>query len=230
MNRVLIRIAAIGLVLATALLLAAGFATDWRFGGKGDFTGPGDTPLRATAGEKVWMPQGDAIAISLPATIHYSAAGKPAVTVRAPAAMLATIRYGSGKLGRSSQPWFGRLQGKIDVTLSGVTLHTISLAGAADADLGTLHQDRLSLAMVGASDVRGAGTLDDLNLSLTGASDARLGRLVVKRLNLTAVGASDATVAATESANISAVGASDIHFTQKPPKLNTQLVGNSSVH
>ncbi len=174
---------------------------------------------------------GDRAGIAVPATVHYQAGGQPRVIVRGPADLLKRVRYDHGELGleRSLFDWSNDDE-RLDVTLTGMTLHKVGLAGRVDLDMGQIHQDRLDISISGRGSVAASGKADDLSLRISGSGDYQLGKLAAKSLDVRISGSGQVSAASADHARVSISGSGDVHFASAMPKdISTSISGSGSV-
>jgi hypothetical protein len=192
----------------------------------------GEKPAAQTADRLEWAwDGGDRIGIALPATVHYQAGGNPRVVVRGPADLLARVRYDHGDLGleRSLFDWSSDGE-KLDVTLTGMTLHKVGLAGRVDMTMGEIHQDRLDISIAGRGTVEASGGADELSLKIAGSGDYQLGKLAAKSLEVRIAGSGQVAAASADRARVSITGSGDVHFASAMPKdISTDITGSGSV-
>jgi hypothetical protein len=195
-----------------------------------DFSG--EKPAVQTADRVEWAwDGGDRAGIAVPATVHYQAGGQPRVIVRGPADLLKRVRYDHGELGleRTLFDW-NTGDEKLDVTLTGMTLHKVGLAGRVDLDMGEIHQDRLDLSIAGRGTVAASGSADDLSVRISGSGDYQLGKLAAKSLEVRIAGSGQVAAASADHARVSISGSGDVHFASAMPKdISTSITGSGSV-
>jgi len=133
----------IALCLFSLALAVPALARSWD-----DFT-PQDPSLKQS-GHWEWAWDGeDNLGVNVGATVHYVAGGPARIVATGPDALLEKLRVGQGEI-RWCEDCSIR-GGRLDITVSGVTLHKVALhGGGGDIQLGRLDQDRLRLAISGA--------------------------------------------------------------------------------
>jgi hypothetical protein len=192
----------------------------------------GEPPAIKTTDRLEWAwDGGDRVGIALPATVHYQAGGQPRVIVRGPADLLTRVRYDHGELGleRSLFDWNSGGE-KLDVTLTGMTLRKVGLAGKVDMTMGEIHQDRLDLSIAGRGTVEASGSADDLSLRIAGSGDYQLGKLAAKSLAVRIAGSGQVAAAGADHARVSISGSGDVHFAAAMPgDIRTSITGSGSV-
>jgi hypothetical protein len=211
-------------LLASTILPLAGAAL------ADDFAG--EKPAVQTAGRLEWAWDGGyRVGIALPATVHYQAGGSPRVIVRGPADLLKRVRYDHGDLGleRTLFDWNSGDE-KLDVTLTGMTLRQVGMAGRVDLEMGEIHQDRIGFAIVGRGSVEASGSADDLSLKIAGSGDYKLGKLAAKSLEVKITGSGQVDAGAADHAKVAITGSGDVHFAAAMPKdISTSITGSGTV-
>lgn len=167
---------------------------------------------------------GDRLEIDVPATVQLVSGTTPRLTIRATADALARLRVHQGVIDMSASPYFWD-HDHIDVTLSGVTLRDIALAGSGKLVLGHIDQDRLAVSLSGAGEAQGEGRVDDLEATISGTGDLRFGRLAAKTASLTISGVGNADINASDQAEITLSGVGNARLLTRPKKLVQHISG-----
>ncbi len=192
----------------------------------------GEKPAVQTADRLEWAwDGGDKVGIAVPATVHYQPGGTPRVIVKGPSDLLARVRYDHGELGlaRSMFDWNWNGE-KLDVTLTGMTLRQVGLAGRVDMDMGALKQDRLQISIAGRGTVEASGHADDLSLKIAGSGEYRLGKFSAGSMQVRIAGSGQVEAATADRADVHIAGSGDVHFVSAMPKdLETHISGSGSV-
>src|SRR5258705_4146615 len=131
-------------------------------------------PSLKQSGHWEWAWDGDdGLGVNVAATVHYVAGGPARITVSGPDDLLEKLRVGQGQI-----RWCEDCSikgGRLDITVSGVTLHNVALhGGGGDIQLGRLDQDRLRLAISGTGRVSAGGRIDQHELAISGSRHALL--------------------------------------------------------
>jgi len=215
------------LVLATGLLIgvpAIGAALGDDF--------DGEAPAVKTADRVEWAwDGGDRAEIAVPATVHYQAGGAPRVIVRGPADLLDRVRYQNGEL-KMKDRLFGDTDNhgeKLYVTLTGMKLQTVELAGRVDMDMGEIHQDELQLSIAGRGSLDASGNADNLSLHIAGSGDYHLGRLAARTVRVDIAGSGQVDAASPSSARINIVGSGQVRFAAMPKDISTNIIGSGRI-
>ena len=215
-------------VLAAGLLISAsafGVALGDDFEGK--------TPAVKTATQVEWVwDGGDKAEIAVPATVHYQASGTPRVIVKGPADLIDRVRFQDGEL---KMQW--RLFGdndnnkgeRLDVTITGVKLRQVGLAGRVDMDMGEIHQPELQLSIAGRGSLNASGSADNLMLHIAGSGDYNLGKLAAKTVKVDIAGSGHVESTSPQSARVSIVGSGEVHFTAMPQDISTNIIGSGRI-
>ncbi|MCP5410560.1 MAG: DUF2807 domain-containing protein [Alphaproteobacteria bacterium] len=168
------------IALAALTLLAAmpAAAEPWH----DDFTPRAPDVVRPGHMEWAWDGS-DGLGVSVPATVHYQRGGPVRIVITGPDATLRHLRVGQGQIRHDNSPGLFR-DGHLDITVSGVALHDVMLAGSPDMDLGRLDQDELNLAIHGSGKARAEGRVDRLRLAIHGSGEAMLGQIRAQRADV----------------------------------------------
>ena len=121
---------------------------------------------------------------------------------------------------------------KLKAYVSFTALDRLTASGASDVFVdGVIAGDRLSISLSGASDFKGAVNVRQLQMEQSGASDAHLTGAVSGLASIHSTGASNikAYDLVTESCDVRASGAADIHITVNK-ELTADLSGASNVY
>jgi len=210
--------------LALCLLSMAtvpAMAKDWD-----DFT-PREPSLKQ-AGHWEWTWDGDdGLGVSVPASVHVIAGGPARISVTGSDEMLARLRIGQGRIKLCNDC---RASGKLDITVSGVSLHAVALLGAGgEIALGALSQDRLNLAISGTGKVSAGGRIDRVALAISGTGDVDLGDAAVQRADIHIAGSGNVRITPHEEANIHVAGSGKVRMAKAPARLNQMVVGSGGV-
>ncbi len=215
-------------VLAAGLLISAS-----AFGvALGDDFFEGKTPAVKTADRVEWAwDGGDKAGIAIPATVHYQASGSPRVIVRGPADLIDRVRFQDGEL---KMQWrlFGNDNSngeRLDVTITGVKLRQVGLAGRVDMDMGEIHQDELQLSIAGSGRFDASGSADNLMLHIAGSGDYNLGKLAAKTVKVDIAGSGHVDTTSPQSARVSIVGSGEVHFVAMPQDISTNIIGSGRI-
>ena len=214
--------------LASALLISASaicVALGDEFEGK--------APAVKTADRVEWAwDGGDRAEIAVPATVHYQRGGSPRVIVTGPADLIDRVRFQDGEL-KLKEVLFGDngdTRGeKLDVTLTGMTLHDVGIAGRVDMDMGEIHQDALKLSIAGRGTFNASGNADDLSLHIAGSGDYHLGKLAAHTVRVDIAGSGDVESSSPQSARVSIVGSGQVHFVAMPKDISSNILGSGRI-
>ena len=192
-----------------------------------DFT-PREPSLKQS-GHWEWTWDGnDGLGVSVAATVHYVASGPARITVTGPEDLLEKLRVGQGQI-----RWCEDCRirgGKLDITVSGVTLHNVALhGGGGDIQMGRLDQHRLRMAISGSGRMSAGGRIDQLDLAISGSGDASLGDASVRRANIHISGSGDVDVTPRDEANVHVSGSGNIRMKAMPARLNQKVSGSGGV-
>jgi hypothetical protein len=192
----------------------------------------GEAPAVKTADRLEWAwDGGDHAEIALPATVHYQASGTPRVIVRGPADLLDRVRFQDGEL-KLKERLFGNNSTngeRLDVTITGVKLREVGLAGRVDMDMGEIHQDELRLSIAGKGTFNASGNADDLSLHIAGSGDYELGKLAARSIRVDIAGSGQINAASPASAHISIVGSGQVRFATMPKDISTNIIGSGRI-
>ena len=195
-----------------------------------DFDGEAPAVKTATQVEWAWD-GGDRAEIAVPATVHYQAGGTPRVIVRGPADLLDRVRYQNGAL-KMKDRLFGNTENHgetLDVTLTGMKLEKVELAGRVDMDMGEIHQDQLQLSIAGRGRFNVSGSADNLTLHVAGSGDYELDKLAARTMQVGIAGSGHVDSASPQSARISIVGSGEVHFVTMPKDISTNIIGSGRI-
>ena len=216
-----------------SLFLAAGILVSVSAGSVAlgdDFEG--NAPAVKTADRVEWAwDGGDKAEIAVPATVHYQASGTPRVIVRGPADLIDRVRFQDGEL-KMQWKLFGDNENngeRLDVTITGVELRQVGLAGRVDMDMGEIHQDELQLSIAGSGRFDASGSADNLSLHVAGSGDYRLGKLAARSVRVDIAGSGHVDTTSPQSARVSIVGSGEVHFVAMPADISTNIIGSGRI-
>ena len=192
----------------------------------------GEKPAVQTADRVEWAwDGGDRVGIAVPATVHYQQGGSPRVIVKGPAGLLSRVRYDHGQLGLVRSPFDWNWDGeKLDVTLTGMTLHQVALAGRVDMDMGALKQDRLQVSIAGRGTVEASGHADELLLKIAGSGEYKFDKLSAGTMQVKIAGSGQVDAGSADHADVDIAGSGDVHFASAMPKdIQTHISGSGTV-
>ena len=195
-----------------------------------DFEGEAPAVKTATRVEWAWD-GGDRAEIAVPATVHYQAGGTPRVIVRGPADLLDRVRYQNGEL-KMKDRLFGDTDNHgetLDVTLTGMKLQKVELAGRVDMDMGEIHQDELQLSIAGRGSFNASGNADDLSVHVAGSGDYQLGKLAARTMRVDIAGSGQVEAASPSTARINIVGSGQVRFAAMPKDISTNIIGSGRI-
>lgn len=119
---------------------------------------------------------------------------------------------------------------KLEIVISTPDLKKFVFAGAGEANLANIKNDKLEIVMSGAGSVSASGETKDADITLSGAGsvDAKNLHAVDARVNSTGVGSVD--IYATGQLDASAVGVGEINYYGKPKSVNKKATGMGSIN
>jgi autotransporter translocation and assembly factor TamB len=219
-------IASIGLSLGLIFLALAFITTT---GMSRDFTGRAPTAQSEGRLEWTWD-GGDRARIGVPGTVHYQAGGAPRVTVRGPADLLKRVRFQDGEL-TLEQDWFdgGSHGERLDITLTGMTLRDIGIAGSARMDMGEIHQNDLKVSISGSGRFNASGSADDLSLRVSGSGGCDVGALAARAVRVDISGSGHVAAASPQSAEVSISGSGQLRFAAIPRDISSHISGSGRI-
>lgn len=109
---------------------------------------------------------------------------------------------------------FGGSDVSVEITVP--TLVGVSVDGSGDLDLPELDGGSLEVSVDGSGNVRGSGTLDELDATADGSGDIDLGDVTVQRATLDVSGSGDADVHVVSALDVSVSGSGDVHYAGDP--------------
>lgn len=186
-------------------------------------------PALVQPGHREWTwDGGDSLSVEAPVTMHYSADGPARIVATGPDEMLEHLRIGQGHI-RADDDWHFRDGGRVTVTVTGVTVHRIALAGSGNATLDGLKLDRLRLLLAGSGSVTGTGRADWVELSIAGSGAADLAHLSARRADITIAGSGDVALSPREEARVTITGSGAVHMAARPIRFTQKVVGSGNV-
>jgi hypothetical protein len=224
MKTVLVTMGVALLVLAATASFARDDDRDWR-----DDDYAARAPVVQQSGRYEWnWDGGDSLTLAIPATTHYVPAGSPRIVITASEDFLSHVRVGNGRI-RMERDWRNARGERAEVTITGVTVHNITLAGTGRVNLEKLDLDRLHLTVAGSGALTGEGRVDDLDLTVAGSGDSDLSRLSVRRANIHIAGSGRVALTPRDQANLSVAGSGTVHMAAMPPRISQSIIGSGGV-
>lgn len=119
---------------------------------------------------------------------------------------------------------------KLQIVISAPDLKKFVFAGAGEANLANIKNDKIEIVMSGAGSVSASGETKEADITLSGAGsvDAKNLHAVDAKVNSTGVGSVD--IYATGQLDASAVGVGEINYYGKPKSVNRKAVGIGSIN
>jgi hypothetical protein len=208
-----------GMVLL-ALAATTAFARD------GDDNFVPREPSLKQSGHYEWNWDGkDGLSLEAPVSLRYTPGGSPRIVATGPDDMLAHLRIGQGRI-RVDDDWHYSGRDRIEVTVTGVTVHNIALSGSGQAKLEKLDLDRLNLAISGSGSVKGDGRSDRVNLSISGSGNADLANLTTRSANIHISGSGNVKLSPRDEANIATSGSGTVRMAARPAHFTQALSGS----
>jgi hypothetical protein len=195
--------------------------------------GDDDDAVRAPAvqqsGHYEWdWDGGDSLTLAIPAATRYVSTGSPRIVITGSDDFLAHVRVGNGRI-RMARDWRNGRGERAQVTITGVTVHNITLAGSGRVTLEKLDLDRLHLTLAGSGALAGDGRADQLDLTVAGSGDCDLSRLAVGRANIHIAGSGQVRLTPRDQASLSVAGSGTVHMAALPPRISQSIVGSGGV-
>jgi len=167
----------------------------------------------------------DSLTIGIPASVRYTPEGAPRIVITGPDELLSHIRLDRGQIGIRQENW--RYRGdRAQVTITGITVREITLAGSGRVALEKLNQDRLRLTVAGSGALTGGGRVDRLDVTVAGSGSSDLSQLAVRRANIDIAGSGNVKLTPRDEANLSVAGSGTLRMTARPAKLTQSIVGS----
>jgi uncharacterized membrane protein len=174
-----------------------------------------------------WTP-GASMGISLPAEVHWRPAQQARACIRGTARQIEHITLEDLQL-RGKFKWKLFRPHTIRVELEGPAIGEWAIAGSGDLFLHELSQDVLSLKIAGSGDVVVTGAVQTLNIDIAGSGDVDAGKLQQRRTTVRIAGHGDASIAPTESADLTIVGSGDITVYGQPEQITRNIIGAGDI-
>jgi len=186
-------------------------------------------PSLVRPGHWEWSWDGDdGLSLEAPVTVHYRTSGPARIVADGPDEVLKHLRIGQGHI-RADNDWHFLNADAVTVTVTGVTVHKIALAGSGSAAVEGLALDHLRLSVSGSGSVTAAGRADQVDVALSGSGSAGLARLAVQRANINIAGSGDVMLSPREEAHVSITGSGAVHMTSRPAIFTEKMVGSGAV-
>ncbi|MBN9588016.1 MAG: hypothetical protein BGN85_14310 [Alphaproteobacteria bacterium 64-11] len=186
-------------------------------------------PSVSKPGYREWAWDGkDGLGVSVPATVHYERGGPARIVITGPEDTLTHLRVGQGQIRHDNSRDLFR-EGRLEITVSGVTLRAVMLAGSPTIELGRLDQDRLSLAINGSGVAGGEGRVDQVKLAIHGSGKADFGGVTARRADISIAGSGTVSVGPREAANIAITGSGIVRLTARPAELHRAITGSGDI-
>lgn len=209
--------------LVLGLLVVGASARDW------DGFTPREPALRQP-GHQEWAWDGsDGLGVAVSGTVHYQRGGPARISISGPDDVLRFVRVGQGQI-RYCEDCRDVPRTQLDITVSGVPLRRVSLAGSGgDIQLGRLDQDELKVSIAGTGRVSAEGRIDDVKLSIAGSVNANLEKVAARRADIHIAGSGDVRLTPRDEANIHVAGSGNVRMTAPPARLNQHITGSGGM-
>ena len=208
--------------LLLGLLSVGADARDW------DSFTPREPALRQP-GHQEWVWDGsDGLGVSVSGIVHYQRGGPARISITGPDAILEKLRVGQGQIRYCEDCRVSRTP--LDITVSGVPLRTVSLAGSGgDIRMGRLDQNELRLSIAGTGQISAEGRIDEVKLSIAGSGNANLEKVAARRADIHIAGSGDVSLTPRDEANIHVAGSGNVRMTAAPARLNQSITGSGGM-
>lgn len=207
-------------VLAASEIFAEGF----------DFTP--SMPAVDQPGHKEWIWDGGrSLGLGVPAILHYRRGGPARIVITGPEELLRHVRVGDGRI-ESDHDWsWHSLDGgdRLDITVSGVPLDHVSLAGGGKLLLGHLEQDTFSIDIGGSGTASAEGKVDHLRVNIGGSGKVEFAQLASADARVTIAGSGDVAVAPANQADVTIAGSGEVRLQTKPAHLHSAIIGSGRI-
>jgi hypothetical protein len=186
--------------------------------GSGDGQGTGERHLRWT--------EGDAVEISLPATVRFLGGDVGDIVVRGSSDLIGHVEIDGRRIKLDCR---GAARNQdIEIDLPG-RFRRVGLSGSGQVVMDNLSQHTLALRIAGSGNVIGKGMVDHLHVTLAGSGNAQLANLAVKELKVEISGSGNVDAAPKDEADIKISGSGDVRLHGKPAKFKSRIAGSGQV-
>jgi len=156
--------------------------------------------------------------------------GKPALAITSDSNLMPLITTTlSGNTLQIDQQQNLRPTRGITIIISSAALKEVELNGAVTLTASNVQGGEFKLEANGASSIRAAGAVTNLEVSFSGASSLNAKGLSAQMANVSISGASSADVTATESLDVSISGAGAVTYGGNPKQVNKDISGAGSI-
>lgn len=195
------------------------------------FDGTGDAISSPAETRVLPWPGGHMLSINLPARVIYQQALQSSITVTGSERLVRAVALNGDSLDmQGNKPHdIGWRNDRMTVTVTAPELNTLKLNGFGSLYLRDYHQSTLTLAINGATSVKGNGQADNVTLSVAGAGSVDLSAMEMKDLNVSVTGAGSVRAGPTGHAVISIDGAGSVKLTRVPESLSKEVGGIGSI-
>jgi hypothetical protein len=129
---------------------------------------------------------------------------------------------------RDGWMWQGR-KGSLQLRITAPELKALTVSGAGEVTLGGMNGGDLSLAVQGAGDLKGSGSVAQLTAQLSGAGSLDLSALTATNANVVVNGAGNMELNVTGSLVATVNGVGNIHYRGNPAQVQTAMNGVGSI-
>ena len=129
---------------------------------------------------------------------------------------------------RDGWMWNSR-RGSLRLRITTPALQGLSVSGAGDVTLHGVNGGDLSLSVQGAGELKGSGTVQNLNAQLSGAGNMELEELSATNANVVVNGAGNMELNVTGTLVATVNGLGNIHYRGNPAQVQTAMNGVGSI-
>jgi hypothetical protein len=140
-----------------------------------------------------------------------------------------TTRVQAGSLLIGNTPGNFSAKAPMFVAVTVPSLDAITLTGSGDITVRGLNNQSLTVALVGAGNIRANGTTTRLDVTIGGAGNTMLGQLTARDANATVAGNGTISLTATHSLTASIPGTGAILYGGNPPHVTATATGSGTV-
>lgn len=220
-------LAAIGFFVLAAVFGARDFGRhfshdfNWSWSDRSDAGAGGPE----TAKTLVWSGE-DELSVHIPAVITFTQGPDNNVVIKGPKGEVDHVTLHGENLEFDRRL---RNPSSIEVKITAPNISEFKLMGSQKLTITGYEQDKLSVAVFGAGEVKAQGKSDKLEIGIFGSGDVDAGALTTREAEVNIAGAGDAVVAPSDAVDISIAGAGDVTLKTRPARVKTSIAGAGDI-
>jgi len=174
---------------------------------------------------------GDRLRVGGAMTVRVVRGGPARVIMTGPEELVSVAYLRRGNLGLEQSSWWTspwRNRGRIEVTISGVSLGEVAVSGSSQVTLGagTVRPNDFAVRVSGSGSITAGGQVRQLHARVSGSGSARLGEMSARQGEVSVSGSGSVTVDAVDEVDVSISGSGQVRIHDRPRTMAQSISGS----